>query len=300
MHRTLLIAAFVAVPVFGADKTLNVIATIPDLADIAREIGGTHVSVESMASGQEDPHAVPVRPALAAKLARTDALIEVGLDLEHAFLPALVEASNNPRIKLGSPGHIIASEGIVPKEVPLVVSRTEGEQHPEGNPHVNVGPDMGKRMAKNIAAGFSALAPGNETDFKNNLKTYLAKIADKEKEWKKKGAKLKGVKFVSFHPDFIYFADYFGMEQVGTLEPKPGIPPSAAHTTAIIKTLSEIKGTKVIVREPQYSENLPNQIAAQTGAKVVKVAIMVNGLPEAKTWIAMIDANLDALLKAVE
>lgn len=301
MNRILLIAAAVfAARLCAADKTLTVIATIPDLADIAREIGGAHVSVESMASGQEDPHAVPVRPALAAKLARTDVLIEVGLDLEHAFLPALVDASNNPRIKLGSQAHIIASDGIVPKEVPPVVSRTEGEQHPQGNPHVNLGPDNGKRMAKNIAAGFSALAPGNETDFKNNLKTYLAKLAEKEKEWKTKGAKLKGVKYVSFHPDFIYFADYFGMEQVGTLEPKPGIPPSAAHTADIIKKLTEIKGTKVIVREPQYSENLPNQIAAQTGAKVVKVAIMVNGLPEAKTWIEMIDANLNALLKAVE
>jgi ABC-type Zn uptake system ZnuABC Zn-binding protein ZnuA len=300
MHRTLLLTAFLALPLLGADKTLNVITTIPDLADIAKEIGGAHVSVESMASGQEDPHAVPVRPSLAAKLARTDVLIEVGLDLEHAFLPALVDASNNPRIKLGSPAHIVASEGIIPKEVPLVVSRTEGEQHAQGNPHVNVGPDNGKRMAKNIAAGFSALAPGNETDFKNNLKTYLAKLADKEKEWKKKGAKLKGVKYVSYHPDLAYFADYFGMEQVGTLEPKPGIPPSAAHTAEIIKNLSEIKTTKLILREPQYSENLPNQIAAQTGAKVVKVAIMVNGLPEAKTWIEMIDANLNAVLKAVE
>ena len=282
----------------AADTHLNVIATIPDLADIAHEIGGNNVTVESMASGQEDPHAVPVRPSLAAKLARADAVIEVGLDLEHGFLPSLLEAANNP--KLRHEGHIVASEGMVPKEVPTVISRAEGEQHSEGNPHMNVGPDSGKRIAKNISAKFCELAPAHEAEFKANLKAYLAKIADKEKEWKKKGAKLKGVKYVTYHPDFIYFADYFGMEPVGTLEPKAGIPPSASHTAQIIKLLKELKGTKLILREPQYSDGLPNEIASQTGAKVVKVAIMVNGLPEAKTWIEMIDANLDAILKAIE
>ena len=282
----------------SAEKQLNVIATIPDLADIAREIGGANIVVESMASGLEDPHAVPVRPSLAAKLARADALIEVGLDLEHAFLPSLVEASNNPRLK--REGRIVASEGIAPKEVPTEISRAQGEQHSEGNPHMNLGPDCGKRFAKNICARFCELAPGSETEFKANLKAYLAKIAAKETEWKKKGAKLKGIKYVTYHPDFIYFADYFGMEQVGTLEPKAGIPPSASHTTQIIKKLQDLKGTKLILREPQYSDGLPNEIAAQTGARVVKVAIMVNGLPEAKTWIEMIDANLNAILKAVE
>ncbi len=282
----------------AAEKHLNVIATIPDLADIAREIGGSNITVESMASGQEDPHAVPVRPALAAKLARADAVIEVGLDLEHGFLPSLLEAANNPKLK--HEGRIVASEGLLPKDVPTVISRAEGEQHSEGNPHMNVGPDYGKRFAKNICARFCELAPGSEAEFKANLKTYLAKIAEKEKEWKKKGAKLKGVKYLTYHPDFIYFADYFGMEQVGTLEPKAGIPPSASHTVQIIEKLKEIKGTKLILREPQYSDGLPNEIAAQTGAKVVKVAIMVNGLPEAKTWIDMIDANLNAILKAVE
>ena len=280
------------------EKHLNVIATIPDLADIAREMGGANITVESMASGNEDPHAVPVRPSLAAKLARADAVIEMGLDLEHSFLPSLLEAANNP--KLRQQGRIVASEGAVPKEVPTVISRAEGEQHSEGNPHMNLGPDYGKRIAKNICARFCELAPGNEASFKANLKTYLAKIADKEKEWKKKGAKLKGVKYVTYHPDFIYFADYFGMEPVGTLEPKAGIPPSASHTAQIINLLKDVKGPKLILREPQYSDSLPNEIAAQSGAKVVKVAIMVNGLPEAKTWIEMIDANLNAILKAIE
>ncbi|MEI6233097.1 MAG: metal ABC transporter substrate-binding protein [Planctomycetota bacterium] len=282
----------------AADKALNVMTTIPDLADIAREIGGHAITVESIVSGTDDIHAVSVRPSLVAKLARADAVIEIGLDLEHSFLPSLVEAANNPKLK--REGRIVVSEGMIPKDVPTVISRAEGEQHPEGNPHMNVGPDSGKRFAKNICARLCELAPGNESLFKANLKTYLAKVADKEKEWKAKGAKLKGVKFVTYHPDFVYFSDYFGMESVGTLEPKPGIPPSASHTAQIITRLKEINGTKLILREPQYSDALPTAIAAQTGAKVVKIAIMVDGLPEAKTWIGMIDANLEAIIKALE
>ena len=296
--RVLFTLLLLAAAAISAAEHLEVVATIPDLADIAREIGGSFVTVESMASGQEDPHAVPVRPSLAVKLARADAVIEIGFELEHSFLPSLLEAANNPKLKHG--GQIVASEGIVPKEIPTVISRAQGEQHTEGNPHCNLGPDNGKRFAKNICAGFSELAPSHEEEFKANLKAYLAKIAAKEKEWRAKGAKLKGVKYVTYHPDFVYFGDYFGMESAGTLELKAGIPPSASHTAEIIKKLQAIKGAKLILREPQYSDGLPNEIAAQTGAKVVKIAIMVNGLPEAKTWIEMIDANLNALLKAVE
>jgi zinc/manganese transport system substrate-binding protein len=293
----------IAVFVFAAkasDKPLTVITTIPDLADMAREIGGAHVNAESMAHGTEDVHAVSVRPSLAAKLGRADVLIEVGLEMEHAYLPALLDAANNPKLRRENAGLITASAGIIPKEIPTVVSRTEGEQHPAGNPHLNVGPASGRVFAQNIARRLAEIDPQHAADYKANLDKYLKKIEAKEAEWKAKGAPLKGVKYVSFHPDFIYFADYFGMEELGTLEPKPGIPPSASHTDEIIKLLKAVQGPKVIVREPQYSDSLPNEIAAQTGAKVAKVASMVNGLPEAKTWIEMIDVNLNNILKAVQ
>ena len=280
-----------------AADPLNVIASIPDFADIAREIGGAHVTVESIARGVEDPHGVPVRASIAAKLARADALIEMGLGMEHAWLPSLLEASNNP--KLRGEGDIQASEGIVPKDVPTIVNRTEGEQHAEGNPHFNVGPASGRVFAKNIAAGFTRLAPKYSADFEANLKKYLEKLDKKEAEWQAAAQKLKGVKFVSYHPDMVYFAEFMGMEQLGTLEPKPGIPPSAAHTADLINVMKS-QHAQLILREPQYSDSLPNELAAQTGAKVVKFAIMVNGVPEARTWIDMIDANIKAVQDALK
>jgi ABC-type Zn uptake system ZnuABC Zn-binding protein ZnuA len=300
LRLAVLVLAVTGIGTFASDgRTLSVITSIPDFADIAREIGGSHVTVESMAKGVEDTHAVPVRPSLAAKLARADVLIEMGLEMEHAWLPALVDAANNPKIKHGKAGSIIASEDIPRKEVPAVYSRTEGEQHPEGNPHMNLGPDCGRAFAKNIAEGFIRNAPTLKADFETNLKKYLEKLDKKEAEWKERGKSLKGIKFVSFHPDMAYLADFFEMEQVGTIEPKPGIPPSASHTAELIKTMKE-RGTRLVLREPQYSDKLAIEIAEQTGAKVATIAIMVNGVPDAKTWINMIDANLEALLQAVK
>ena len=291
------VVAVMAAATNASEKQLNVIASIPDFADMAREIGGAHVSVQAMANGTEDVHAVAVRPSLAAKLARADVLIEMGLDLEHAWLPALVEVANNQKIK--HQGDIVASEGIVPKEVPTIVGRTEGEQHAAGNPHVNVGPDMGRIFAQNIAKGLIANAPEFKADFEANLAKYLDKLSAKEKEWQEAAKRLKGTKIVSHHPDMAYFADFLGLVEVGTVEPKAGIPPSSSHTAALIE-LMKAQGCKVIIREPQYSDGLAKEIAAQTGAQVVKIAVMVNGVPEAKTWIEMIDYNIHAMLDAVQ
>jgi len=287
---------FTAFPCLAAQ--IKVIASIPDLADIAREIGGERITVESLASGVEDTHAVPVLPKHVSKLARADALIELGLEMEHAWLPALVDASNNPKIKPGARGDIIASNGFVPREVPTIVSRKEGEQHLQGNPHINLDPSAGRLMAKNIAIGFSEIDPAGKESYDTNLSRYLAKLDAKESEWKAAAVKLNGVTFVSYHPHWIYWADYFGMKHIGTLEPKPGIPPSGSHLNELIALMKQ-QNCKLVIREPQYSEKVPNEVAVKTGGTVVKLAIMVGGTPEAKTWIEMIDSNLKKMIEAV-
>jgi len=300
MSKSFLLAALlVSTTCFAEDNEakLKVIASIPDFADMAREIGGVHVEVESLAHGTEDSHGVPVRPSMAAKVAQADVVIEMGLNMEHAWLPPLIDTANNAKLRGG--GLIKASEGETILEIPENLSRTEGEQHSEGNPHVNLDPGAGRILAKNICAGLSSNAPQFKKDFEENLAKYLQKLDAKEKEWKAAGAKLKGVKFVSFHNHWAYWARYFEMEYVGTLEPKPGIPPSGSHLAKLIQ-LMKAQGVKLVVREPQFSDKIPNEVAEKVGGKVVKLAIMVNGLPEAKTWIEMIDANLKAMLEAVD
>src|SRR6058998_3545059 len=151
-----------------ADK-IKVVATIPDLADMARHIGGDLLDVSSIATGVEDIHAVPMKPSFAIMLNKADVLLLLGLEAEHAFLPALLEAARNPRILRDAPGYIDCSVYVTVLEVPTRLDRSLGDVHPMGNPHYNVDPVMGKEAARAIADGLSRLRPEHEADFKKNL-----------------------------------------------------------------------------------------------------------------------------------
>ncbi|MFM8471637.1 MAG: metal ABC transporter substrate-binding protein [Limisphaerales bacterium] len=293
--------AFAALFAFAGDAAavLRVVTTIPDLADITREIGGKLVDVESIATGVEDPHAVPVKPSHVTKLNRADAVICIGLDNEHAYLPALLEAGRNPRILPGKTGYIDTSRGIAPLEVPKTLSKSEGDVHPAGNPHYNLDPVLGRTIVRNICDGLCRCDAKNESAYCAGRDAYLAKLDAKIAEWQKLAAPLKGVKFVSYHNHWAYFSERYGMTYEGTIELRHGVEPTAKH---IIDLIAQMKAdqVKIVVREPQFAEKTPNHVAAQTGAKVVKLAIMVGGVPEAKTYLDLIDYNVRTLLKAVQ
>src|ERR1019366_9923362 len=213
--------AFAASPVQAAK--IRVVTTLTDLADFAREIGGEHVDVFSLATGVEDTHGVPMKPSFVPVMNRADLMVSVGFGCEHAFLPALLEASKNPRIQYGKPGYVDCSLGIAPVDVPKSTDHSEGDVHPYGNPHYMLDPVLAKTAIQNICNALVAVAPQYEADFKHNRDTYLAKLDAKIAEWQKEAAPLKGVKFVSYHEHWPYFANRFGMVYFGTIELKPGI-----------------------------------------------------------------------------
>jgi len=191
MKRVLIVLSTLAslLPaVTGAADKLRVVATIPDLADMARQVGGDFVEVTSLATGVEDIHAVPMKPSFAVTLNRADAVVVVGLEAEHAFMPGLLEAARNPKIMPGAPGYIDCSTGIVPLDVPTSLDRAQGEQHPMGNPHFNLDPVMGKDMARAIAEGLSRNYPQHEDTFKKNLDAYLAVLDAAIERWAKETA----------------------------------------------------------------------------------------------------------------
>ncbi len=158
---------------------------------------------------------------------------------------------------------------------------------------------MGKLIVQTIYEGLSENFPQHEPAFKAGRDAYLAKLDKKIAEWQELAKPLKGVKFISYHNHWPYFSQRYGLNYLGTIELRHGIEPTGRHVTEII-TLMKNEGCKIVVREPQFSDRVPNQIAAQTGAKVVKLAIMVGGVPEAKTYIELIDYNLHALLEAAK
>jgi zinc/manganese transport system substrate-binding protein len=282
----------------GAAKQLRVVTTIPDLADITRNVAGDLVEVSSLATGVEDIHAVPMKPSFAVVLNRADAVVLMGLEAEHAFLPALLEASRNPRIQRDMPGYIDCSLYVTPLEVPTRLDRSLGDVHPMGNPHFNLDPGNGKNIVRAIVEGLSRLDPEHAAVFQKNGHAFSAKLDEAIARWQREAAPLKGKKFVTYHPDMIYFAERFGMIQFGTIEIRPGVDPTPAHVAELIERMRQAK-VEIVIRELHYPASLAETVAQATGAKLVELPAMVRGVPEAKDYISFIDYNVRTLVKVV-
>lgn len=306
MRPTLLAAALLLAAFAPAQAAkLRVVATLPELVDIASRVGGDLVSVDGLARGTEDIHQIVMKPSFVTKLNRADAVVYLGLTVEHVFLPGLLDVARNPKMRpdpdtancLGS-GCIDCSTGVKVLEKPETLSRAQGEIHPQGNPHYNLDPENGRLIARNIAAGLSRVDPAHAADYEKNLKAYLAELEPKLAEWRKLAAPLKGVKAVSYHKDVPYLGAFTGIEFVDTIELKPGVAPTPTHLAELVAKMKERKVT-LIVREQQYDAKTPAWLAEQTGAKVAVVGTMANSLPGAETFIKLSEANLRSLLKAV-
>src|SRR5438270_5025321 len=213
----------------GAAKKIQVVTTIPDLADMTRQITGDLADVTSLATGVENIHAVPMKPSFAVLLNRADVVVLMGLEAEHAFLPGLLEAAVNPRILRDAPGYIDCSVYVTPLEVPTRIDRGLGDIHPMGNHHINLDPERGKLMVRAIADGLSRNFPDDAATFHKNAAAYNATLDEWIARWRRAAAPLKGKKLVSYHGSLCYFTQRFGMEAFGTIELRPGIDPTPAH-----------------------------------------------------------------------
>ncbi len=302
---TLLLVAVSLTARARAAGALRIVATVPDLVDITNRIGGGLVKVDGLAKGAEDIHQVVMRPSFVTKLNKADAVVFLGLSVEHAFLPGLLDVAANPKMRqdpatqgcVGT-GCIDTSEGLSVLEKPDTLSRAQGELHPQGNPHYNIGPDQGPLLARNIARGLCRIDPVHAADYKRNLKEYLAELDPKIALWRKWVAPLKGLKAVSFHKDVCYLGRFTGIDFVDTLELKPGVAPTPTHLEALVREMKE-QDIKLIVREQQYDPKVCQWLADQTGAKIAVIGTMANAFPGAETFEKISERNLKALLAAV-
>ncbi len=278
-------------------QQIRVVATFPDLADITRQIGKELVSVDSLATGVEDPHGVPMKPSFVPRLNRADVIVLTGLDDEHSWLPALLEVANNPKILLGRPGYIDCSIGVPVLEAPTLVDRSEGDLHPKGNPHYMLDPVNAKIAARNIAAGLSRNFPQHQQAFDKNLKAYVAELDNWIARWEKMAVPLRGVKYVEYHPQWIYFADRFGMKRVGSIELKPGIEPTPNHIVELVQQIKQEKPQLLLygAQNPRF----PQQISAETGIKALRLYSNAGAQPETNSYIKWIDYTVRTLVQAV-
>lgn len=290
-----LISAFICT----ASAKVQVVTSIPDLADITGEIGGKQVSIFSLARGTENIHYVRAKSSFLPKLRRADLVICLGLEMEKSWLPDLVKASRNPKIKQGKPGWIEAYRGLEILEKPAQAEFHSTSHHRLGNPHFNTGPYCGQIMAENIAKALIKTDKSHEEYYKHNLNQYRRKLREMESRLKKRAAPLRGITVVTYHADLAYFCRYFKMELAGTLEPKPGEPPNVKHLAALVQKAKKRKVKLVLYNRAQNSR-LPRKIARQIGASPVCFANMVGASKSIKTWIELQEYNLDIMLNELE
>jgi zinc/manganese transport system substrate-binding protein len=295
----LLIALLAAAPA-GAQGKLNVVTTTEDLAAIAREVGGDRITVESIAKGYQDPHFVEAKPSFILKLQKADALIVVGRELEIGWLPPLIQQSRNSKIQPGSDGYVDASQGAEILEVPTgQVTRAMGDVHPLGNPHYWMDPENGKRIAKELADKFSQLRPNDRAAFQQRLADFTTRLDAAEKGWLAQMAPYKGTKVVTYHRSFPNFAKRFGLDIIGYVEPKPGIPPSPQHTLDLQQEMKR-QNVKLVLVEPYFDLKTPNAIGRATGAQVLVVPPSVGGVKEASDYFKLFDYDINLLVDAIK
>jgi len=296
----ILMMACAAVSLFippAAAQSIRVVTTFPDLADMTRQIGKNLVSVESLATGVEDPHGVPMKPSFVPRLNRANLLVVTGLDDEHSWLPALLEVASNPKILLGQPGYIDCSVGIPVLEAPSRLDRAEGDLHPKGNPHYLLDPVYAKIVAQNIAAGLARNFPQHQAEFDKNLKAYLAELDTWIGRWEKLAAPLRGVKYVEYHPEWVYFANRYGLKRVGSVELKPGIEPTPNHLVQLAQQIKQEKA-QVLIYGSQ-NPRIPQQMQNETGIKVLRLYTSAGGRSETDTYIKWIDYTVRTLVQAI-
>ncbi|HXM33317.1 MAG TPA: metal ABC transporter substrate-binding protein [Chthoniobacterales bacterium] len=299
MKKILLILSVICASAFAAQAKLNVVATLPDFGSIAKEIGGDKVEVTVLAKPTEDPHFVDARPSFVVQLRTADVLIDGGAELELGWLPPLLQNARNPKIEIGKPGRVQASQGIRLMNVPTNVTRAAGDVHALGNPHFMADPIIAKAVAQHIAQSYSAIDAANAAAYDANYKKLEATINAKLQEWGTALLPFKGQTIVAYHDSWPYFGHRFGLNIDIFLEPKPGIPPSPSHLVEVIAQM-KAKNVKAIIVEPYHDRKIAEKAASATGAKVVDFSQFPGGLPGTETYVKLIDklvASLAAALK---
>ena len=285
-------------PGLAEAKKLTVVTATTDLAALAQEVGGDKISVESIAKGYQDPHFVEAKPSFLLKLRQADLLIVVGLQLEIGWLPPLINQSGNARIQVGAPGYLDASQFAEILDIPTgTVTRAMGDVHPLGNPHYWLDPENGRRIAKGIAGKLGDLDPSNTAYYQERFQDFDKRLAAAEQKWDAEMKPYHGRKVVTYHNSFPNFAKHFGLNVIGYVEPRPGIPPTPSHTIELIGLMKR-ENCKVILVEPYFDLKTPQAIARDTGGLVVQYLPSVGGEKQVTNYFELFDYDIGLLTKA--
>ncbi len=317
----------------GRKHALNIVCSFSDYAKIAEYIAGDYANVDYIASGEQDPHFVPPKPSYAMKLRKADMWITTGMDLE-IWSSTLLDKARNKKIMDGEIGFVSVSDGVPVLQKAEKADRTEGDIHLMGNPHITPGPMNWKHVARNITIGLQKVDPANSEYYLSRRDEFIdkvdrsmfgdelvelfggetlgnllanktlfdflekeyegGKLLDKLGGWLKKALPFRGKTIVAYHKNWVYFTDMFGLEVIGYIEPKPGIPPSAKHVQHIIQLIKE-QNIAVMLVANYFEKNTALMIENKTGIKALFLPIFVHGIPEATDNFKLVDHWIDQI-----
>ena len=280
-----------------ASAKLNIVTTATDYADLAKQIGGDKVEVHSVMKGPENVHDVMAKPTEMTYLSQADLFVHSGLDTE-PWRDNLLRGARNPKVNSGQPGWVDMSEGIELKDVPVgKVGRDQGDVHAYGNGHFTLNPKIAQRLTVTLVKAMIAADPANADYYKTNAKKLVTDLGEVGKEIREKFAPLAGLKVVTFHKAWDYFADAIPFEIVGTIEPKPSITPSPEQVRQTIDLMKRT-GVKVVICETYDDDKLAKYVADQAGAKLIVLPDHVLGLPEVDSYQKLFRYDTEKLMEA--
>lgn len=278
---------------------LTILSCEPEWAAIAAEIGGDKITVSSATNAMQDPHHVEAKPSLIAKARNADLLICTGLELEIGWLPILLQQSGNQKIAVGQPGHFEAGEFVAKLDVPSRLDRSDGDVHAAGNPHIQTSPLTVEKVALALTKRLTEIDATNADYYQNRFNNFDARWKTAVQKWEKQAAPLKGIQVVEHHKNLEYLWDWLGVTVVGTLEPKPGVEPSAAHLAELTKELKS-KSAKMVVRAAYQDEHPSQWLSEHAKIPAVALPFTVGGDEKSKDLFGLFDNTIALLLDALK
>jgi zinc/manganese transport system substrate-binding protein len=296
-HLKRLLALAIAAFALQANATLNVVACEPEWAALAKELGGDKLSVSSATTALQDPHRIEARPSLIARVRNADLLVCTGMDLEVGWLPVLVQQSGNTRLAAGQPGHFEAGRQVTALEVPTRLDRSDGDVHAAGNPHIQQDPRNIALVAAALAQRLAQVDPANAALYRERHAAFAERWSQAQRRWEQQAAPLKGLTVVAHHKNMGYLWNWLGMREVATLEPKPGVEPSAGHLASLNAQLAK-QPAKLVVRAAYQDPRASQWLSEHAHIPAVALPFTVGGNEQAKDLFGLFDSTLALLLDA--
>ncbi|MDH5301775.1 MAG: zinc ABC transporter substrate-binding protein [Gammaproteobacteria bacterium] len=281
-----------------AQAELNIFACEPEWGSLAQTLGGEHVNVFTATTAQQDPHHIQARPGLIAKMRRADLLICTGADLEVGWLPVLLRQAGNDRVQPGRPGHFMASEQLPLLDKTGSVDRSQGDIHPAGNPHIHTDPRNIAKVAQALAARLALIDAANASRYAERHRDFDQRWQAALNQWAQKAAPLRGISIVVDHNSWIYLEHWLGLQQLASLEPKPGIPATVGHLSSVLNQLQRLPA-RMIIRAAYQPDKSAQWLATRANIPVVTLPFTVGGTDQAKDLFSLYDDTINRLLGAL-